>query len=44
MPPVLCVRDKTILIKTVDDETKAKDILEAIDTFIEKELIKECAK
>jgi len=30
--------------KTVDEEAKTKDILEAIDTFVEKGLIKECAE
>ena len=30
--------------KTVDEETKTKDILEAINTFVEKGLIKESAE
>ena len=38
MPPVLCGRDKTI-----DNETTAKDIIEAMEAFAEK-LIKECTE
>lgn len=44
MPPILCGRYKTTSTKNVDDETRTKDILEAIDTFIEKGLIKECTE